>query len=370
MNNLQRVIFIFFSLVLLIGVASGEEERKEGYFSLVTKDGKRICRTGTQVSLGDEFLDEDNRMYRVYQIKGDIARVRLVRKENLEVAVARPSLMAQWLTAVQNLWQSRTGNGRRPIAIYYTHTDESYVPTDGRSSIEGKGTIIKVGENLASAVRGLDVPVIDDKTPHDPHDSMAYDRSRRTAVQLLKRRPLALLDIHRDAVPAQEYRKVINDKEVTKVRIVVGRQNPNRSANDAFARQIKAVVDKKYPGMVRGIYYGKGTYNQDLAPRAILLEFGAHTNSRYAAERAAKIFAAAAADVLTNKGGRATGSATMQKGSYRALYWILGFVVVGTVIFILLNSGVGGLKRIGKNVRDEFGGDDGSSNDDSDRNKV
>ena len=40
------------------------------------------------------------------------------------------------------------------------------------------------------------------KTPHDPHDAMAYDRSRRTAAELLKKNPIALLDIHRDAVPA------------------------------------------------------------------------------------------------------------------------------------------------------------------------
>jgi stage II sporulation protein P len=240
--------------------------------------------------VGDEYLNEDNRFYRVYQIRGDVARVKFVRREKLELADDRPTLMMQWIAAIESLWRKDNDNvqtppGKRSIAVYYTHSDESYVPTDGRSSIEGKGTIFKVGSNLASEFRKIGVPVIDDKTPHDPHDAMAYDRSRRTAVQLLKRRPLALLDCHRDAVPPQEYRKVLNNQEVTKVRIVIGRQNPNMAANNAFAKQVKAVVDRKYPGMVRGIYYGKGAYNQDLAPRAILLEFGAHTNSRYAAER-------------------------------------------------------------------------------------
>jgi stage II sporulation protein P len=122
--------------------------------------------------------------------------------------------------------------------------------------------------------------------------------------------------------------------------------------------------------MVRGIYYGKGAYNQDLAPRAILLEFGAHTNSRYAAERGAKIFAAAAASVLYNRYGktRPAQNAPVQRGSYKALIWILGLIVGGAVLFILLNSGIGGLKRFGKNLREEFGGDPGKKNDDSDGN--
>ncbi|HEX2953491.1 MAG TPA: stage II sporulation protein P [Bacillota bacterium] len=375
MNKLVRIIFTMFFLISLMGVAHGEEERSKGYFSLVDNRGKTICLTAIQASVGDEYLNEDNRLYRVYQIRGDVARVKFVRREKLELADDRPTLMMQWIAAIESLWRKDNDNvqtppGKRSIAVYYTHSDESYVPTDGRSSIEGKGTIFKVGSNLASEFRKIGVPVIDDKTPHDPHDAMAYDRSRRTAVQLLKRRPLALLDCHRDAVPPQEYRKVLNNQEVTKVRIVIGRQNPNMAANNAFAKQVKAVVDRKYPGMVRGIYYGKGAYNQDLAPRAILLEFGAHTNSRYAAERGAKIFAAAAASVLYNRYGktRSAQNAPVQRGSYKALIWILGLIVGGAVLFILLNSGIGGLKRFGKNLREEFGGDPGKKNDDSDGN--
>ena len=43
---------------------------------------------------------------------------------------------------------------------------------------------------------------------------------------------------------------------------------------------MKAVADKQYPGLVKDIFIGKGTYNQDLAPHAILLEFGTHTISK------------------------------------------------------------------------------------------
>lgn len=362
--------------VFLVGIAHGENERTKGYYSLVAPGGRMICRTSLQVSVGDEYLNDDNRLYQVVKIEGDLARVRFVRSEKIGLAEREPSLLAAGWETVKAflLGQNSTGKrtaDNRPIAIYYTHSDESYAPSDGRSSILAHGGIYKVGTALADKFRQMGIPVLNDKTPHDPHDSMAYDRSRRTAVQLLQKRPVALLDVHRDAVPPQEYRDVVNDKTVTKVRIVVGRQNPNESVNNAFAKQIKAVVDRQYPGMVRGIYYGKGVYNQDLAPRAILLEFGSNTNTRGAAERGAQIFASAAASVLTAGAVSSSSSNGVHRGAYSALLWILGLIVVGGVGFILLNSGMGGLRRLGKNVKEEFGGDDGHQNDDpSDGNKV
>ena len=45
------------------------------------------------------------------------------------------------------------------------------------------------------------------------------------------------------------------------------------------------------PMLVKGIYYGRGNYNQDLGPRTLLIEVGAHTNSRIRAERGAAMFA-------------------------------------------------------------------------------
>lgn len=67
---------------------------------------------------------------------------------------------------------------------------------------------------------------------------------------------------------------------MTKVRIVIGRGNQNREANEEFALKVKAVADKLYPGLVKDIYLGKGSYNQDLMPRAILLEFGTHESDK------------------------------------------------------------------------------------------
>jgi stage II sporulation protein P len=155
-----------------------------------------------------------------------------------------------------------------------------------------------------------------------------------------------LIDVHRDAGPIQGYSEIIDKKPVTRVQLVVGRQNPNFQANNDFAKNIKTVVDRKYPGLVKGIFYGNGKYNQDLGPRSILLEFGTEKNSKEAAERGASIFAAAAGDVLYGT----TGVGIINRGSLRSLFWIVVALIGAVGLFLLINRG--SLKDIGK----EFSG--------------
>jgi len=96
--------------------------------------------------------------------------------------------------------------------------------------------------------------------------------------------------VHRDALSQPEYAAKVSGEWVTQVMMVVGRQNPSVSQNRAFAMRLKAVADEIHPGLVRGILVGRGNYNQDLFPRALLLEIGSHTNMRESAERGAILF--------------------------------------------------------------------------------
>lgn len=65
------------------------------------------------------------------------------------------------------------------------------------------------------------------------------------------------------------------------------------SNNLEFAKTIKAALDKTAPGLSGGIYMGKGDYNQDLSPRAMLIEVGSHTNDKEEAKSGVKLFAEA-----------------------------------------------------------------------------
>jgi len=166
------------------------------------------------------------------------------------------------------------------------------VPTQGRSSIWGRGGIIEVGAVFAEALESHNFTVIHDRTPHDPHDAGAYGRSRRTALNLIRtHRPYAVFDVHRDAVPARFYRTTIDGQATAQMVLVIGRSNPLRQGNTLFARRLMAVGAGIYPDLIRGIFVGRGAYNQDLDPGLILVEAGTYLMSQSLVERGIARFA-------------------------------------------------------------------------------
>lgn len=323
-----------------------ETEREDGYFTVKDEDGRQITATALPVFVGDEFIGSDNRHYRVIKIQGDTALAKFLGIDQIAYDPAWDE--DQGVPAA-------TGAGGNKIAVYHTHSDESYVPTDGKSSIYGNGGIFKVGNAYVKALKEQGVNAIHSTRPHDPHDANAYHRSRRTAVELLKQRPTALVDVHRDAVPADVYRKTVEGKEVTQVKLVVGRRNPTMKENLKFAQNIKAYLDKRKPGMIEGIFIAKGNYNQDLSPRAILIEVGSHTNSRLKAQDGMAMFSEAIPRVAgvpvkaapgAGPGTPATPNTTApgfpgggNLTSWSTLGWIVGAVIIGVGAFLLISTG-------------------------------
>ncbi len=74
---------------------------------------------------------------------------------------------------------------------------------------------------------------------------------------MLKEEPAALFDVHRDAVPAEQYEGEVDGEEVAQVMIVVGQQNQNQAENEEFAEMLKQAADEENPDLVKGIFYGK-----------------------------------------------------------------------------------------------------------------
>ncbi len=147
------------------------------------------------------------------------------------------------------------------------------------------------------------------KNNHNPHDVNAYNRSRRTAASLLKNGSQVLIDVHRDAVPPNQYQTTVNGQEATKIKLVVGKTNPNSKTNLEFAKQLKAVMDKTKPGLSNGIFMGKGDYNQDLTPRSMLIEVGSHTNPKDDATKGVTAFADVLSATLGGGGAGSSGGA-------------------------------------------------------------
>lgn len=277
-------VLIILAIVILLpapAMANDDLELEDGrWFTLYDQDGNVLLRTGIRIHVGDQFLDINNCLYRVYRV--DNQRLR---------AWARP-LEDQGSMAVPSQADGLVGADNNRVAVYHTHSGESYLPSDGYDSTDqGQGGIYLVGEQFSRRLEDNDdLEVIHSQETFFPY-SGSYRRSRTAALELLEQNLDAIFDIHRDAAPWGEYFQEIDDMRLTQVLLVVGTQNPTYRANEEFAWQLKQAADSMYPELVKGVFYARGDYNQDLHPRALLLEIGAHTNSRLHAEVGARAFA-------------------------------------------------------------------------------
>ena len=149
-----------------------------------------------------------------------------------------------------------------------------------------------------------------------------------------------------DGVPDPAYyRATIDGQKVARLRLVVGRQNPRMDANMDFAKRMMAAANNMHNQVVKEIFVARGGYNQDLAPNALLIEAGTHTNTREEAATGVALFSEAVPTVLGLAGTgtpAAPGGATpagSDGGAGRALAWILGLTAVGGLGFLLISSG-------------------------------
>lgn len=92
------------------------------------------------------------------------------------------------------------------------------------------------------------------------------------------------IDIHRDALKKDASTIKIAGKNYAKTLFVVGLDNANYDKNLALANALHKQIQAKYPGLSRGVLkkQGKGVngvYNQDISPKAMLIEIGGYQNT-------------------------------------------------------------------------------------------
>lgn len=338
--------------LLLLGGALAQEG--ETVYALVDGNGELLTHIAADVEAGDEYIDQGNRLFKVVSV--DEASL----TATVELAGEEPMLS---LTALEIGRTAQT----KSVGIYVTHSDEAYEDGDGASSIDSGWTgIHDVAWALGESLEEMGVEVLFDPSVHLPHDAGAYRRSRATAVELLKQGPSALIDVHRDGIPdASEYTTEVDGEEMTQVRLLVGRSNPNSAANREFAKKLKAAADSEYPGLIKDIFIGKGNYNQELMPQSILLEFGTHTSNKEEVLRSTELMADVLHTVLFGTGG--SGAATQNpsqsgqgdeaqgenvtgtpqgaqndgggSGVATGIAWIVGIAVLGVIAFAVISSG-------------------------------
>lgn len=315
------------------------------YTAIVDEQENVLSMMSRTVYIGDEIYTSEGKIYRLDKVKGDRASARLLGIDP-RIAAFNEFYASQEVPVIKE----KTENKPAPpanFAIYHTHSDESYIPSDGTASISFQGTIYKVGVIMAESLRKAGMEVNHDQTLHDPHDNNAYVRSRRTAAKLLSTNPVAMFDVHRDGVPDPNfYKEKVGGKDVASIRLVVGRENPRMSANLDFAKQMLTAVNNVHPKVVKEIFVGKGVYNQDLSPTALLIEAGTYTNTREEAEQGIDLFAEALPTALgissaspAPQGQEAPGKSTgASRGAWKALGWFLGLTAFAGLAFLLIND--------------------------------
>lgn len=193
---------------------------------------------------------------------------------------------------------SQTTNGRKVVEIYHTHNRESFLPylkgvTDPNLAFHSKINITKLGQHLQKDLVDKGIGASFDSTDimavlnnKGLNYSKSYEESRKEVESAMATNKDLdyFIDIHRDSRRKKDTSITFNGKTYAKIAFVIGRNNPNYEKNAAFANKLHQSIEKKYPGLSRGVMKQggaghNGVYNQDLSSNALLIEIGGVDNS-------------------------------------------------------------------------------------------
>lgn len=319
----------------------------KSYYTIYSDESKKtvLFLKGDDIAVGDEYLSGDNKLYEIVSVDEKT-------KEGIAKFIRDEKLPKYNVTRKNSAVKTAKALSKKKVGIYHTHNDESYYTPDGVDSVYGKGGIHDVGKALSEAFGKLGVETVYREDLHLPHNSGAYTRSQVTASALLDSGVDAIFDVHRDSTKRSEYLIKLDGKELSSVRLVIGKSSANYEENKKFAYSIKSYADKIFPGLIKDIYTGKGNYNQQLSSKAMLLEFGCENIEKDYAIRATEYVAkvldvvlygsnnaseSSLSDVsLTDDNGKTstvTGLVSDRNGgvnSNRTLFIVLG--VIGAVV--------------------------------------
>ena len=328
MINLKK-FFIFISIILLLfsinfkGYSETDLiEHMDMVIEVYDYEDNFIFSTARHVTKGDRYISQDNVEYVIQEVEEDTARAE--NKGEIE-------LIDEEIGALPPI-----ASETKSVGIFHTHNAESYTP---EISAHGAGDVHEVGRVFKNSLEEHTVNAIQLENMHLPHDGGAYNRSRRTAEELIEQNVDAKFDIHRDAIPDEsEYITEGNGEKRVLTRLVVGRQNPNREVNEQFARNLKAVSDNNN-NMIRDIFFGQGDYNQSLHPRALLLEIGTHGNEKEEAKiTATKLAEDVSLALYGGAEGEPIGQAGEARSAWTTIAWILGIFIFGVLGYLYINE--------------------------------
>lgn len=204
--------------------------------------------------------------------------------------------------------------GKPRVFIYSTHNRESFLtipeladakgPDDAYDAVKN---ITLVDQRISDELeqRGIKTIVTNKDYWKMASYVQLYKESLKTVEEVMATNQGLdyILDIHRDDGPREKSTAMIDGESYAKLWIIIGAQNPNAAKNIEKAKQLKEAINKKYPGLCKGILAkpdGNGEYNQHVSPNSLLIEIGGIENTLDEEYRSAAALADVIAGLLTD----------------------------------------------------------------------
>lgn len=215
----------------------------------------------------------------------------------------------------ENIRQLKVNKDKPYVFIYHTHATEAFLPikVDQCHIVDSKYNMLAIGEIISKILEEKGHKLIYNKTYHDsPSYNGSYTRSLNTLRKALEdeKNLKVIFDIHRDGIPENASYKSkaiaqskikINGNDVATFSLVIGPDSPNTEEVLKFAKYIKTVSDKMYPGLCKGIIVKPaGKFNQYVSNYYALIEVGSNFNTIDEAKESAKLIGQVLSVVINN----------------------------------------------------------------------
>lgn len=188
------------------------------------------------------------------------------------------------------------------VLIIHTHGTEAYsedgaisCPSDEENYARTSDTrknVVAVGKALADELIKNGIPTAHCTVLHDSVQYKdSYARAEETIRKYMAEYPTIklVIDIHRDSIVKSSGEIVrpvteVNGKAAAQVMCVVGSDwagddCPSWEDNLSLALKLRRELNSEYGNVCRPPFLKGNTYNQEIAPYSLLLEFGAEGNS-------------------------------------------------------------------------------------------
>jgi len=208
------------------------------------------------------------------------------------------------------------GTERKLAFIYHSHNRESWLPELTGTGKDKPGeafdadvNVTLLGTRLREKLEERGVGAVHSNTDYNTavprfNYNYSYKYSKTTVREALAvhKDLVYLIDIHRDSQRRKQTTAAIGGKDYARLYFIVGQGNPNWKDNEALAKRIHEALERKFPGLSKGILskstkHGNGEYNQSLSTGSLLIEIGGVDNSLEESYRTVDALAAVLAEM-------------------------------------------------------------------------